>query len=69
MAEDAPQEPISDATIDSLVNIVRAGEIMAGTLNVPVSEGVRLLMKSMQAMQRIQSSGVLFNMPTLPRVQ
>lgn len=48
-------EPISDATIESVVAIVSVAEVLAPTMDMKTSDAVRMIMRSWQLMHRLQN--------------
>ena len=55
MADEKKIEPMTDACIESIVQLVQNGEIMASAFNLSASEGTRMLLKSMQIIQRMNT--------------
>lgn len=49
----APQDPLSDEAIDSLVNMVEAAEVLATSLEMSVSMAMRMMLKSTQVVQQL----------------
>jgi hypothetical protein len=49
---------MTDATIDSLVTFVRAAEIFATTMNIPVSHAVGIMLKAVQAMNLVREDSL-----------
>jgi len=45
---------LTDETIDSLVALVEAAEVMAQTMDMTVSKAMRFMLKASQMFQRIQ---------------
>lgn len=48
-------EVTTNKAIDDLVNTVEAAEVLAKTMDISTSEAMRMMLKSMQAVQMIQA--------------
>lgn len=50
----ADEEPISDASIERMVEIVKAAEVYAAAMGCSVSDGIRQLLKSSQVFTQMK---------------
>lgn len=57
MPDDKPIVPLTDEAIDNLTSYVEAAEILAQAMGLPVSKAYRFMLKSTQAMARMQQKG------------
>lgn len=51
-------EPLTDEVIDNVVKLVEAAEVMAKTMNMPVSQALRFMMKATQVYAQLQQKGL-----------
>jgi hypothetical protein len=54
---DKKPDPITDESIDNLVTLVEAAEVMAKAMDITVSKALRYMLKSSQTFARMQQKG------------